>query len=169
MKTATCRYICTVCTHEKASGAPRTHFRACKISTFPGGVPPDPPLLTQSILWDPTFCICPGASHPSILSAAQFSAVPFTVKMIHLKFGRKHVVCCVMSSSATKMPHLSAVPCQDVSSFSTKPCLRPRPAFRWLQYAGRAWERGYCALQTGGGGIRGGLWGHPQGDMHGGC
>ena len=28
---------------KRASGAPRIHFRACKISKFPGGAPPDPP------------------------------------------------------------------------------------------------------------------------------
>ena len=27
----------------RASGTPRTHFRPCAISKFPGGVPPDPP------------------------------------------------------------------------------------------------------------------------------
>ena len=38
-KMATCRYIhCMYCDHERkrASGAPRTHFRARKISKFPG-------------------------------------------------------------------------------------------------------------------------------------
>ena len=34
----------TVCMHKKrAPGTSRTHFRACKISNFPGGVPPRPP------------------------------------------------------------------------------------------------------------------------------
>ena len=42
------------CTHAKAaSEAPRTHFRACKISIFPGDMPPDP--LAQSLLWPPLF------------------------------------------------------------------------------------------------------------------
>ena len=51
-------YMYCVHARKKASGAPRprTHFRACKLSKFPGGVPPD--TLTQSILWGPTFCIC---------------------------------------------------------------------------------------------------------------
>ena len=37
-------------------------------------------------------------------------------------FGRKHVVCCVLSSSAIKMSHLSAVPCQDAPSFGREAC-----------------------------------------------
>ena len=36
-------YRCTVCMHEKEPRSPQTHFRACKISKFPGDVPPDPP------------------------------------------------------------------------------------------------------------------------------
>ena len=53
------------CVHarKRASGAPRTHFRACKISKFPGETP-----LTQSILWGPTFCICP-ATPPNPLGS----------------------------------------------------------------------------------------------------
>ena len=49
------------CVHawKRTSGAPRTHFRTCKISKFLGGMPPDP--LAQSILWDPTFGIWPWA------------------------------------------------------------------------------------------------------------
>ena len=48
------------CVHarKRALGAPRTHFRACTISWAP-----DP--LTQSILWGPTFCICPGPPQSS--------------------------------------------------------------------------------------------------------
>ena len=38
------------------SGAPRTHFRACKISKFYGGAPPDP--LAPSVLRGRTLCIC---------------------------------------------------------------------------------------------------------------
>ena len=47
------------CVHarKRASWTPRTHFSACKISNFLGRAP-DP--LTQSILWGPTFCLCPG-------------------------------------------------------------------------------------------------------------
>ena len=36
------RFYC-VRARKRASGAPRTHFRACKSSKFPGGVSPDPP------------------------------------------------------------------------------------------------------------------------------
>ena len=46
--------------HEKikgASEAPRTHFRAFKISKFSEGMPLDP--LTQSLLWSPTFYFSP--------------------------------------------------------------------------------------------------------------
>ena len=51
--------VCMYCVHaqKRASGAPRTHFRAWKISKFPGCMPPTP--LTQSVLQGPTFCICP--------------------------------------------------------------------------------------------------------------
>ena len=37
--------VCMYCVHARngASEAPRTHFRACKITKLPGGVPPDPP------------------------------------------------------------------------------------------------------------------------------
>ena len=48
-------YMYCVHARKRTSGAPRTHF--CKISKFPGGMPPDTP---QSILWCPTFCICSG-------------------------------------------------------------------------------------------------------------
>ena len=55
------------CVHarKRASGAPRTHFRACKISTYPGGVPPDPPHNPFS--GAPLFVF---ALPPPILSAA---------------------------------------------------------------------------------------------------
>ena len=36
-------YMYCVHVRKRASGAPKTHFRACEISKFPGGVPPDPP------------------------------------------------------------------------------------------------------------------------------
>ena len=36
-------YMYCVHAQKRASGVPRTHFRACKISIFLGGVPPDPP------------------------------------------------------------------------------------------------------------------------------
>ena len=47
--------VCMYCMHaqKRASGAPRTHFRAWKISKFPGCMPPTP--LTQSILQAPLF------------------------------------------------------------------------------------------------------------------
>ena len=57
---------------KEASEAPRTHFRACKIAKFPGGVPPDPP-LTQAILWAPHFSYLPRA--PTILLAALVGGV----------------------------------------------------------------------------------------------
>ena len=56
-------YMYCVHARKRASGPPRTHYRACKISKFPGGEPPGP--LAQSILWDPTFCICPGPPQSS--------------------------------------------------------------------------------------------------------
>ena len=36
-------YMYCVHARKRASGAPRTHFRACKISTYPGGMSSDPP------------------------------------------------------------------------------------------------------------------------------
>ena len=56
-------YMYCVHAQKRASGAPRTHFSACKISTLLEGMPPDP--LTQSILWGPTFCNCPGPPQSS--------------------------------------------------------------------------------------------------------
>ena len=58
------------CMHaqERASGSPRTHFRACK-SQFSGGIPPDPPHKIH--IAGPNFCICPG---PPILSVALMGA-----------------------------------------------------------------------------------------------
>ena len=45
-----------------ASEAPRTHFRACKISNFPiEGMPPAP--LTQSISWSPHLLFALGPSN----------------------------------------------------------------------------------------------------------
>jgi len=46
-----------------ASEAPRTHFRACKISKFPGGVPPDPPHTIYSMDYGPHFLYLPWAPH----------------------------------------------------------------------------------------------------------
>ena len=42
--------VCMHCIHVRkgTSEAPRTHFRVCKISKFPGGVPQDP--FTQTIV-----------------------------------------------------------------------------------------------------------------------
>ena len=40
--------------------APRTHFGACKVSKFSGGVPPDS--LAQSLLWAPHFVFALGPS-----------------------------------------------------------------------------------------------------------
>ena len=39
------------CLHarKRASGAPRAHFKPCKISKFPRGVPPDPPHTIQFV------------------------------------------------------------------------------------------------------------------------
>ena len=56
------------CVHARksASGVPRTHFRACKISKFPGGVPPDSPPTIHFV--GPPFLHLPWA--PPILSAA---------------------------------------------------------------------------------------------------
>ena len=59
-------YMYCVHVRKRASGAPRTHFRACKISKFPGGMPPDP---THTIHFSgPHFLYLPWA--PPILSAA---------------------------------------------------------------------------------------------------
>ena len=58
--------VCMYCMHaqKRASGAPRTHFRAWKISKFPGCMPPTP--LTQSILQAPLFVFA--LAPPPILS-----------------------------------------------------------------------------------------------------
>ena len=56
------------CMHaqKRASEAPRTHLRACKISKFPGGVPPDPLHLSAPHLYLPR--------DPTILSVALITA-----------------------------------------------------------------------------------------------
>ena len=51
------RYVLHV-RKQKASKAPRTHFRAYKISKFPGGVPPTPPHTI--LLWAPLFVFALG-------------------------------------------------------------------------------------------------------------
>ena len=48
---------------KEASEAPRTHFRACKIAKFPGGVPPPP--SHKLYYGPPTFHICPGPPQSS--------------------------------------------------------------------------------------------------------
>ena len=52
--------VCMYCMYVRkgASEAPWTHFRACKIVKFPGGVSPDPPHTIYNM--GPTLCICPG-------------------------------------------------------------------------------------------------------------
>ena len=62
-KTATCRYICAVCMHEKEPQEPPEHTsQHVKSQNFLGVCPQTP--LTQAILWGPTFCICPGPPNP---------------------------------------------------------------------------------------------------------
>ena len=58
--------------HKGASEAPRTHFRACKISKFSGSMPSTPPHTISSM--DPTFRIWPG---PTILLATLCIAIEF--------------------------------------------------------------------------------------------
>ena len=50
-------YMYCVHARKRASEAPRTHFRACKISKFPGACP-QTPSHNPCILLGPTFCIC---------------------------------------------------------------------------------------------------------------
>ena len=59
-------YIYCVSSQKKASGAPRTHFRACKISTFSGRIPPDPPRTIHIV--GPHFLSLPWA-RPILLAA----------------------------------------------------------------------------------------------------
>ena len=56
-------YMYCVHTRKRASGAPRTHSRACKISKFPGGVPQDP--LTQIHFVGPYLLYLPWALQSS--------------------------------------------------------------------------------------------------------
>ena len=65
-------YMYCVHTRKRASGAPRTHSRACKISKFPGGVPQDPP-HTNPFCGALPFVFALG---PPILSAALARSVP---------------------------------------------------------------------------------------------
>ena len=57
---------CVSSQKKKASGAPRTHFRACKISTFSGRIPPDPPRTIH--IAGPHFLSLPWA-RPILLAA----------------------------------------------------------------------------------------------------
>ena len=64
------------CVHarKRASGAPRTHFRACKISKISWGVPQTPPHTIYFV--GPTFCIYPGppqSSRQPYLQVSYFS------------------------------------------------------------------------------------------------
>ena len=51
--------VCMYCMHawKEDSEDPRTHFRVCKISKFPGGMPPTSPHAIY--IMGPTFHICP--------------------------------------------------------------------------------------------------------------
>ena len=66
-------YIYMYCVHarKRALGAPRTHFRACKISRFPGGMPPDPHHTIYFV--GPHFLHLPWA--PPTLSAALIGVI----------------------------------------------------------------------------------------------
>ena len=59
-------YIYCVNAQKRSSGAPRTHFRACKIATFSGGIPPDPPRTIH--IAGPHFLSLPWA-RPILLAA----------------------------------------------------------------------------------------------------
>ena len=58
---------------KRASGAPRTHFRECKISKFPGGVPPDPLALSvfrgHGAFGTPLFAFALGPPNPLVWHA----------------------------------------------------------------------------------------------------
>ena len=77
-------YMYCVHARKRASGAPRTHFRACKISNFPGGVPPDPPHTIHFV--GPHFLYLPWA--PPILSAVLVIVIflPLSVTSLFLIF-----------------------------------------------------------------------------------
>jgi len=67
---ATCRYVSTVCMHKKEPQKLPEHTSECvKSQNFMGACPQTP--LTQSILWGPTFCICPGLPAPPPQSSRQ--------------------------------------------------------------------------------------------------
>ena len=61
----TCRYVCTVCMHEKKPQKPPEAFRACKIKIFLGHAPN---LSSHNLYYEPHFLYLPKA--PSILSVA---------------------------------------------------------------------------------------------------
>ena len=65
---------------KRASGAPRTPFRACKISKFSGDVPPDPPHTIHFVA--PHFLNLPWAT--PILSVALCVSIQY-VKMPRLQ------------------------------------------------------------------------------------
>ena len=57
-------YMYCVHARKSASGAPKTHFRACKISKFPGGMPPDPPHITHFVGPHFLYLPCPPPPNP---------------------------------------------------------------------------------------------------------
>ena len=63
-------YVYCVHARKRASGAPRTHFRACKISKFPGSVPPDHPHTIHFVR--PHILYLPWAPHANLLSVPAF-------------------------------------------------------------------------------------------------
>ena len=76
--------VCMYCMHaqKEVSKAPRTHFRACKVSKFSGGVPPDHP---RTVYYGPRILYLPWAT--PILSVALAAGLPwlehFRVQSIH--------------------------------------------------------------------------------------
>ena len=64
-------YMYCVRTRKRAPGAPRTHSRTLRSQNFLGACPRTP--CTESILWGPTFCICPGPPQSSWRPCAQLT------------------------------------------------------------------------------------------------
>ena len=56
-------YMYCVHAQKRALGTPRTHFRACKISKFRGGMPPDPPHIIH-FFWAPLFLFALAPPNP---------------------------------------------------------------------------------------------------------
>ena len=89
--------------HAQKGEATRTQFRACKISEFSGGVPPDPPQAISAMA--SAFCICPGPFQssrqpcwcPLFVNAHNFSEILRIWELCIMLYPHLHYTVCTSS------------------------------------------------------------------------